>query len=104
MHRRWTLEDMTQASGRSARTVKYLLAAGLLPGYRADQHRWANVPWEIGEAFAQVLRTGAYSRQFAGLVRDNPEEALATVHALEALVKASLTAEQEQPEITERAA
>lgn len=101
----WSLREVAVACGRSLGTVAGLAAAGLLPGSTSAARRqlMQRSP-EVGEAFVRVLRNGAYSREWATLVRSNPTEALATVRAQETLVRASLAARTSQPRLDERAA
>lgn len=96
MERRWTLPALAQACGRSPRTVRYLASAGLLPGYYSDMRSASHVPWDVGLAFAQVMRTGAYSREFAAVMRDDPEQALATAEAMATVARAALEMRRER--------
>lgn len=103
----WSLREVARASGRSPAQTSAIASAGLLPGYVGRERQRAEIPAELAEPFATVLRDGCYSPRFAELVRTDPHRALAAVEALATLVRASLEpplATSEQLTLPEEAA
>lgn len=88
MRQTWTIREVARAAGRAPDVASRMARAGMVPGYVNNSRR--GIPAELAEPFALALSAGAYSRDFAAMVRDDPESAMVAVEALATLVRASL--------------
>lgn len=94
MRETWTIREVARVAGRAPDVASRMARAGMLPGYSTTRTRRADIPRELAEPFAMVLRTGAYSRELATAMRENPDAAVAAVEALATLVRAAVAEQQ----------
>lgn len=89
----WSVRDVAKAAGRSVGHVAEMARTGLLPGYvGSDRRKSAEIPADLAEACALVLRAGACTPRFAAVMREDPETALATAEAMATLARAAVEA------------
>ena len=90
-----SIRGLARAAGLDKSVVHKAITGGLLPWYRSGPNGVAaDIPDDMADAVATVLRHGAWSARLGAALREDPHAALAVAEALRTIGTAALEEER----------